>query len=451
MAGLIDNQQPKGGLLDFMGTPAGQGLLTAVFSGLAGARRGQPMNAIGAAGLGGLQGYAQAQQQQLMQGREATQNKLADIQLQQAQQGQSDQEAISNLAKQYYTPPAMTMDQVNAAPGQAGPTVARANLLPKTQGTFDTQGFINGVMGVDPLKGMQFKASMEKELPFNKIDPKDFTPESVARFAKSGNYGDLQQRDKMELTPGGQAWNPYQATSGQSFPDPNKPFSLGADGSFVPNMPFQSFEIAKHKAGAPSVMVKNDIKTGESIAGQIGPMVKDSYLAAQGAVQSADAANRVIQAVDSGKLISGTLASARLTASQIADTMGVGGKDNAERIANTRQAIRGLAELTLNGRKQMRGEGQITESEGKLAERAMSGDISMTPAELRQLANASRRAAQFTYDQHQVQLRNMQQDPNLAGLAKFYGVAPFPGGSQSPSDFGMDAGVQSLVDKYRSR
>jgi len=426
MAGLLDS------FGDWAATPGGQGLLTAVAAGLAGARRGAPINSIGAGLMGGLQGYSQAQQQQLQQARESKQNEMLDLQLKQAQQGQADQDAIRGLAKQYYKAPAMTMDQVNAAPGQAGPTIQRAGLIPQTQGTFDTQGFVNGVMGVDPIKGMQLKASMAKETPFNKIDAKDFTPESVAKFAQTGAYGDLVPARKMELTPGGQVWNPYQATPGKTYQDPNKPFSLDENGGLVPNQGYQSYEISKAKAGAPSVSVKNDIKTGESLAGQIGPMVKDSYSAAQGAVQTADAANRVLQAVSNGNLISGPMAETRMTVAQLAGTLGIGGKDTQEQIANTRQAIRGLAEMTLQGRKQMTGQGAITESEGKLAERAMSGDISMTPAEIRQLANASRRAAQFTYEQHQSQLRNMQQDPALVGLSKFYGVAPFPAALGSP-------------------
>lgn len=49
------------GLIDFMNSPAGQGLLSAAFGGLAGARRGTPINNIGRAGMAGLMGYTGAQ------------------------------------------------------------------------------------------------------------------------------------------------------------------------------------------------------------------------------------------------------------------------------------------------------------------------------------------------------------------------------------------------------
>ena len=55
MAGLLD------GWGDFVRTPEGQGLLSAVFGGLAGARKGQPINSIGRAGLAGLSGYSGAE------------------------------------------------------------------------------------------------------------------------------------------------------------------------------------------------------------------------------------------------------------------------------------------------------------------------------------------------------------------------------------------------------
>ena len=417
------------GLLDFLKSPEGQGLLAAGFGAL-GSRT--TLGGISRGGLLGLQAYGQASDRQSQLAQQDKHNKMLDIQLQQAQQAQQDQNDMRSMAQQFYTPPSMTMDQVNAAPGAAGPTNERASLIPQTQGKFDSQGFLNAYAAKDPLKAMQMRASMAKELPFNKIDPKDFDSASLAKFAQSGNYGDLVAVRKKDFAPNGQVVDLYSAQPGQAYSDPNKPFMTNSQGEAVPNTPYQTFELSKAKAGAPSVSVKNDIKTGESIAGQIGPMVKDSYTAAQGAVQSADASNRIVQAIDSGKVVAGPMANGRLTALQVGDVLGIGGKDAQEKIANTRQTIRGLAELTLQGRKQMTGQGAITESEGKLAERAMSGDITMTPAEIKQLANASKRAAEFTYNQHQAQLHNMRARPDLAGMADFYNVAPFPAGGAQP-------------------
>lgn len=70
------------GLLDFVSTPEGQGLLSAAFGGLAGARRGEPLNSIGRGGLAGLTGYAQAQDRLMHEQDSAAQRKYRDMQMQ---------------------------------------------------------------------------------------------------------------------------------------------------------------------------------------------------------------------------------------------------------------------------------------------------------------------------------------------------------------------------------
>ena len=179
------------------------------------------------------------------------------------------------------------------------------------------------------------------------------------------------------------------------------------------------------RSGTPSTNVSVSMDKG--VAAQIGPMLKDERIQAQGAASQVDAADRVIQAVDTNKIIAGPTASAQLRLAQIGSVLGITGADTAETIANTRQAIRGFAELTLQGRKSMRGEGSITESEGKLAERAFSGDIdSLTPAEIKQLANASKRSAEFSLGEYNRKLDVLRKDPATAQLAPFYEINRMP-------------------------
>jgi hypothetical protein len=181
---------------------------------------------------------------------------------------------------------------------------------------------------------------------------------------------------------------------------------------------FNEWLTGQKKAGASNQIMN----AGKDFTGQVGDIGKASKISAEGAVQSADSANRIIQAVDSNKLFTGIGANQRLTAAQIADGLGLGGKDTSEKIANSRQAIQGLAQLTLQGRKQMRGEGAITESEGALAQRAMSGDVSLTAPEIRQLAEAAKRSAKFTYGQHQNIINTMRADPSTKGLIPYFDV-----------------------------
>lgn len=200
---------------------------------------------------------------------------------------------------------------------------------------------------------------------------------------------------------------------------------------------YQDFAKEQKQAGAPSTKI--EVKTGESIGAQVGPMLKDSQIAASGAALQIDAADRIIDAVNTGKVLSGPGTTPVLRAAQFGNVLGITGKDTNETIANTRRAIRGLAELTLQGRKSMRGEGAITESEGKLAEKAFSGDIAdLTNDEIKILANASKRAAQFTVGQHQKRLDVLRQNPDTAQLVPFYEVNIMP---TAPSVGGIPSGV----------
>lgn len=58
----------------------------------------------------------------------------------------------------------------------------------------------------------------------------------------------VKARDKMEIGPGGQAYNPFSLQPGAVLQDPNKPFSMGPEG-VTPNAPFQQYELAKAATG----------------------------------------------------------------------------------------------------------------------------------------------------------------------------------------------------------
>ena len=253
----------------------------------------------------------------------------------------------------------------------------------------------------------------------------------------------VQARDKMENVNG--VWqNPYAQGANSFAPqDPNKPFGIGPKG-VVPNQAYQDYAKSTAKAGAANISNKTEVKMGESIAGQIGPILKDSAIGAQGAVQQVDSAQRIIKAIDTNKVYAGPMASTRLKIAQVGDVLGVNGKDSEEKIANTRNVIRGLSELTLQGRKSMRGEGAITESEGKLAEQAMSGNIDMTASEIKQLAKASERVARFNHAEHQRKLNLARNNPSTSNMAGYYDTQPMPAETQSKS-----SNIQSLLDKYK--
>ena len=185
---------------------------------------------------------------------------------------------------------------------------------------------------------------------------------------------------------------------------------------------FFDYEQQLKRAGASNVSVSMD----KGIAAQVGPMMKEGQLQATSAVKGIDAANQVINALDTNKLFTGPLANQKLSIAQLSTTFGGASGDLTQKINNTRAAIQGLAEITLQGRQEMHGQGAITESEGKLAERAKSGDISLTPGELKQLANAAKRAGEFTYNNYQTKLQIMAKDPSTAQMAPYFAVNQMP-------------------------
>lgn len=104
------------GLLDFLQTPEGQGLLSAAFGGLAGARRGEPINSIGRAGLAGLSGYAGAQDRQLQQQQFGMSKELRDLQVSQLRRQQEQEDlrrrVVPTLFQPQVTEPQVSMNEI---------------------------------------------------------------------------------------------------------------------------------------------------------------------------------------------------------------------------------------------------------------------------------------------------------------------------------------------------
>lgn len=199
--------------------------------------------------------------------------------------------------------------------------------------------------------------------------------------------------------------------------------------------------MALKRAGGTNVSITQS--TGKSLAGEVGPILKESVIQTQGAYSTIDAADKVLTALETNNLITGPLAQQRIQAGRVATTLGFAGKDEPQKLANTTQAIQGLAGLVLAGRRQMRGEGAITGSESQLAERAMSGEINFTPVELVSLANAAKRVGQYQIQTHNQRLDAMKADPELKGLVPFYSVSPMSAPA-TPAAAGTPAATSAM-------
>jgi hypothetical protein len=190
---------------------------------------------------------------------------------------------------------------------------------------------------------------------------------------------------------------------------------------------FTDFLLNKNRASAPNTSVKIDNQVGGGLASQVGPMVAATKAGAEGAIQTYETANRIDAAINSGKLISGPMSNGRIKLLQIGEVLGVNGADDTEKLANTRATIQGLAQFSLSGRSSLKGQGQISDYEGKLLQKATSGDIAdLTIPELKVISNVARRVGKSQYDAHARNLKVMRNKPDLQGISDFYDVPPLP-------------------------
>lgn len=400
MAGEL--MQDQGGLMGLLTSPMGQGLLAAGLGAMG--SRGNTMQAIGRGGLLGLSTFGQAQETQ--------QNKLIEAAKRKAQQ-----DALAALT-----------------PGQDG-------VVNASPATLMAAGFADPAkwdsirnMGRDKIKEIKAVTGADGAQQLYGVNEYGGVTNTGLSNAPEIKVQDLGgQVVGVNPYTGAQPWRANKSlTPDQVQSSVNDPFRVGPDGQIVANQAYQEYAKQKASAGAArtSVMVNN--KMGESLAGQIGPMMKDSQIAADAAVKQVQAANTIDQALASGGVITGPGANARLTVAQWGDALGLGGADQKAKLENTRAALQGLAQLTLQGRQQMRGQGAITESESKLAERAISGDLSMSPTELRVLTNAARRAGQYVHQEHQRKVQAVSANPDYSPMVPFYAVPDMPQQPASP-------------------
>lgn len=212
--------------------------------------------------------------------------------------------------------------------------------------------------------------------------------------------------------------------------DPNKPFGPGG----VPNLPFQQYEMGKAGAGATRVNVPvNTEKTflgnvAEKAAGWIDT-ARNQAMAASGTLSNVQ---RLNEALDTNKVATGPLARPEIFMRQLGQSLGVGGKDNTEVLANTRSAIQSLAQQELDSAQQMKGQGQITEAEREIIKRAAAGDISLVEAELRALSAALTKVANLKIANFERMSAPLKTNKNAASIAPFLDIPKQSGWSITP-------------------
>lgn len=374
------------------------------------------------AAAGPLDQYAQAMTvRNLMQG-----GQLQDMQLRQAQKGMEEDEAVSAAYAASKGNPEMLRDLLYGRGLYKQATAAeKAGLERKIQltGLEKTEGEVNAAKvkdARDSLSGVRDQATYDQ----------------WRQYATQKGYRIATQAPSM-FDP---KWQQSQLMTADGYleravPKPPSGHSMLPDGSLGPIDPeYLKGRTAVAAAGAPKVNVNTEKTFLGKVADVVGERIGTASGAAQTSLQTIDTANRLRDAIATGNVMTGPGATLKVAGAQLAQSMGFG--DSPEALVQTRQAIKGLAELALSARASLKGQGQISDYEGKLLQRASTGDIDqLTAPEIKTLADLADRAARLTIQQNRKHADSLRKNPNAASMADFLDVeepAPYQPAPATP-------------------
>ena len=194
--------------------------------------------------MGANQGYAGAMDRQ-------QKGLLAQLQLDEARAKIEDAKRRRDFLQTLPAPGFMAGQAALA--GGGGPTIANAARVTPVSPAQDLM--FRGVQAGEIPLGEYLKSMQPKGLEFGKVDPKDYTPESLRQAAATGDYTQLVPVRKTDVV-NGQAVDLYNTKPGTVFDsvNPNQPFNLRG-GQAVPNSAFQQYELGKARAGKTELTV----------------------------------------------------------------------------------------------------------------------------------------------------------------------------------------------------
>ena len=397
-------------------TPLSEGLM-AVGPMLMAAGMGRNAPA-GLMGMGVNQVLGQRQQNQALAQRQF-QNQMARQQLQMQQQAaaqkQKQQAAIMNAVQR----------------GLGGGPAAGGVPTPTPSSAFPTQIPVPGTPGFNPNASTPTAAAGPSITP----QQRDLAM-AAALGGKFGPAMDLMKPQDQFQT----VQNPFgrggvaqqnvrtgQITNYQAPVTPGKPSNYqmpdGTLRAFMPNDPALPAAI---NAGAilqntPQVQVNTGKKIEESILARI----EQGREQAVNAIQSMDRLNRMSDALNDANV--GPTSTLATAADRIAVTLGIGGENTADRLAKTQEVVKGLSQMTLNARGALKGQGQISDREQAILEKAVSGDASeLTRSEIQTIMDTAARAAQAQYSEYQDLLGRAGGIGSLKDYIGLYSVKDLP-------------------------
>lgn len=239
-----------------------------------------------------------------------------------------------------------------------------------------------------------------------------FTPEEKAKSKKTQDMllsMPFEQRkaylSQQGAGAGDLATKPAAKTDLARLIEEQKQFQLGTP-------EYSLYQQAIAKATKPSQGVQVNVSTGteKKYGERFGSIVAESdaakLAAAESAPQVAATSDRVLDILESGKVITGTGADFRL---QLAKALNLAGNTDAERIRNTELLGSSLADTTLGAIKTSNlGTGQgFTDRDRQFLEKAKAGQITFDAGSLKELARLSRLAAEKSVESWNKRVQKM--------------------------------------------
>jgi len=179
-----------------------------------------------------------------------------------------------------------------------------------------------------------------------------------------------------------------------------------------------NFKTKVAREGASKTTLNNIEKSASS---EIGKVLSATLPIAETAVNSLNTVNSIRDVLGNKDLFIGPTATLKSNINRIAVSM-FGAEDKGS-LENTRVAMQGLANLSVNARSRLRGSGAISNDEQKLISRAASGNIDdFTRKELGVLLDVVERDAKASYNDYAKKVKVLK-DPDLEA---FYSPPPLP-------------------------
>lgn len=343
--------------------------------------------------LEGLAGMLQAWNARKML--EGADERQKSIQQQRMGDFQSDMQAVSQAAQGTPEIPAPS-EEAGGGPGRPAMPGSKQAMI---------AAMLSGRSPQIQQMGMQLQTQelmRDPSAAFGKINPHDYTPESLRTFMQGGgkDFSSLVPVRKQEVAPSGVVYNPYAVQPGTVFNDPNKLVAIGPNG--VPVLNQQLFGAKKElaHAGAPktSVTVATD-SANKAFIEDLAKRKPDAL----GFAQSIQNAQNVRRLLDEGKIQTGPGSSVLVALSEY---LPVGGKTTQEKIANTRILMQQMGNEVLTNAHFLK---PMSNSDIKVVQDIIGANPNLSAETIRrgmELYEASKRAQLASYNKDAGQLRN---------------------------------------------